>query len=665
MERRLAIYERIKDTKLNKLTVKQGNVNVKLNLKKDLIDPNVEISDKALEMLEVYIEKNVNISQSSTNETNSINQKIETPTTEKEINCNNDNKNNTELESPKKVKFIIPEIPKIESINKNLLIEQLNQPTESLHTISPLENTNLTSNENQTHSESSSKIEKKELKCRLCKLKISSDRALHEHVSRIHGGKGAFSISKKENTKNSTEIADEDYESSDSDDLESQDENYFSSSSDSKRFKIDKPTLPRPNVAIRVAKVAYYNSKGTINSQNPFKSGIFKNGGIRGNFFSQERLPLRSCKIKMKITSSNIKNFENPDDFLINVHEIIKTDYCDSNKTTSFQSSSIKDQYKDELIINENEIKLFFKSLLDYIPLNNILRLDDLIKKYELELSKLEADYQINTFESIRYIYETVLNSKQLGINLYNLNLETNKQLVKDNLSQIKLSVLNKLLDLLVINHLILKVGVVDRVYVAHEFKKHWVIESYKNQRGRGFFGDEYDDNDSEFSKDDKQESEYIDREEDLSNSDSRPMRSTTMHKEPITKNSKNFKPICIIPRPWRYIDGILNRPVLKKMLESIILYLKSNPNVSFNSISSHFCPVLQPIMTLELLEMLERLKCVKKITLKKENSCDLFSDFNNGSYKITDDDGIQGNELHNYYLNQSSIFNIKKVFPN
>ena len=83
-----------------------------------------------------------------------------------------------------------------------------------------------------------------------------------------------------------------------------------------KKKKIPNSNLPHPNVAIRVAKVAYYNSKighsqaATSSSvptnqsnTNAFKSAIFTNG-IRGNFFSQERLPLRSCKIKMKLTPS-------------------------------------------------------------------------------------------------------------------------------------------------------------------------------------------------------------------------------------------------------------------------------------------------------------------------------------------------------------------------
>ena len=55
MERRLKLLEKLQPTKLNKLTVKQGGVDVKLNLKKDLADPNVPIDDKVLEMLEKYV----------------------------------------------------------------------------------------------------------------------------------------------------------------------------------------------------------------------------------------------------------------------------------------------------------------------------------------------------------------------------------------------------------------------------------------------------------------------------------------------------------------------------------------------------------------------------------------------------------------------------------
>lgn len=83
--------------------------------------------------------------------------------------------------------------------------------------------------------------------------------------------------------------------------------NSSSSWSFRKKSAAKKSILPRPNVAIRVAKVAYYNSKAShpnsSSAHNPFKSQIFSSGGLRGNFFSQERLQLHSCRIQMKITS--------------------------------------------------------------------------------------------------------------------------------------------------------------------------------------------------------------------------------------------------------------------------------------------------------------------------------------------------------------------------
>jgi hypothetical protein len=43
-----------------------------------------------------------------------------------------------------------------------------------------------------------------------------------------------------------------------------------------------------------------------------------------------------------------------------------------------------------------------------------------------------------------------------------------------------------QLIDILVKHFFILSVGVVERVYVAHQFKQHWVIQSVKNNKGRG-----------------------------------------------------------------------------------------------------------------------------------------------------------------------------------
>ena len=57
MERRLILHENLKTSKQKKMKIKQGDVLVTLNLKTDLIDPKVEISDKVLFMLEAFAEK--------------------------------------------------------------------------------------------------------------------------------------------------------------------------------------------------------------------------------------------------------------------------------------------------------------------------------------------------------------------------------------------------------------------------------------------------------------------------------------------------------------------------------------------------------------------------------------------------------------------------------
>jgi hypothetical protein len=161
-------------------------------------------------------------------------------------------------------------------------------------------------------------------------MKCANEKALYEHVSRLHGGKGVFNQPQSQKSGG----GEPDYDDYDDDEHENEsdedeDDAYLSSNSDmstpkkpSNKNSSNKKELPRPNVAIRVAKAAYYNNKD--NTTSFLKSNIFTNGGIRGNFFSQERLPLRSCKIKMKLSSN-----EASDSFLTNTFEIKK---INSNK---------------------------------------------------------------------------------------------------------------------------------------------------------------------------------------------------------------------------------------------------------------------------------------------------------------------------------------------
>ena len=59
MERRIEIFNKIKDTKISKLTLKQNGEAKTLNLKVDLLNENVYLSEKALDMLENLANKQI------------------------------------------------------------------------------------------------------------------------------------------------------------------------------------------------------------------------------------------------------------------------------------------------------------------------------------------------------------------------------------------------------------------------------------------------------------------------------------------------------------------------------------------------------------------------------------------------------------------------------
>ena len=53
---------------------------------------------------------------------------------------------------------------------------------------------------------------------------------------------------------------------------------------------------------------------------------------------------------------------------------------------------------------------------------------------------------------------------------------------------------------------------------------------------------------------------------------------------------------------PWKKPEGYLNKPVFSLMLHSLILYVISNPGITFGNLSGRFQPYLLPFHLLELL---------------------------------------------------------------
>ncbi|XP_077427194.1 general transcription factor 3C polypeptide 1 [Vanacampus margaritifer] len=82
---------------------------------------------------------------------------------------------------------------------------------------------------------------------------------------------------------------------------------------------------------------------------------------------------------------------------------------------------------------------------------------------------------------------------------------------------------------------------------------------------------------------------------------------------------------VSFLSRPWRLVDGTLNRPVCKGMLEAILHHIMSRPGVPQQRLLLYYKEVLQPVVVLELVQSLVDLGCVTKKTLAKRPKPGLF----------------------------------------
>ncbi|XP_032460008.1 general transcription factor 3C polypeptide 1 [Phocoena sinus] len=88
----------------------------------------------------------------------------------------------------------------------------------------------------------------------------------------------------------------------------------------------------------------------------------------------------------------------------------------------------------------------------------------------------------------------------------------------------------------------------------------------------------------------------------------------------------RDCESIRFIGRPWRIVDGRLNTPVIKGMMEGMLHHIMTRPGVPESCLLQHYEGVLQPLAVLELLQGLESLGCVQKRQLRKLPAVSLFS---------------------------------------
>lgn len=65
-----------------------------------------------------------------------------------------------------------------------------------------------------------------------------------------------------------------------------------------------------------------------------------------------------------------------------------------------------------------------------------------------------------------------------------------------------------------------------------------------------------------------------------------------------------NRDSICFVGRPWRIVDGSLNKPVCKGIMEGVLGHIMTKPGITEAALQHHYLGVLQPVALLEILQV-------------------------------------------------------------
>jgi hypothetical protein len=93
-----------------------------------------------------------------------------------------------------------------------------------------------------------------------------------------------------------------------------------------------------------------------------------------------------------------------------------------------------------------------------------------------------------------------------------------------------------------------------------------------------------------------------------------------------LSEMAKRWENIYFIPRLWRKPDGSLNWVCLVHQLQAIVSHVMMFPGKTVNAICDKFSPALQPVQTMELIEILEETGCVQRRYFKKSVQRTAFS---------------------------------------
>ncbi|XP_069463928.1 general transcription factor 3C polypeptide 1 [Ambystoma mexicanum] len=124
----------------------------------------------------------------------------------------------------------------------------------------------------------------------------------------------------------------------------------------------------------------------------------------------------------------------------------------------------------------------------------------------------------------------------------------------------------------------------------------------------------------------------------------------------------REYENVCFLGRPWRIVDGSLNKPVCKGMMEALLYHIMTKPGITEHTLLQHYSGVLQPVVVLELLQGLEFIGCVKKSYIEK--SAARISLFSSPVIEELASTNLHRNALAFYEPTIDCTIKLGKVFP-
>ncbi|XP_046584919.1 general transcription factor 3C polypeptide 1-like [Haliotis rubra] len=321
------------------------------------------------------------------------------------------------------------------------------------------------------------------------------------------------------------------------------------------------------------------------------------------------------------LSSVDTKSSNVQDHFVINSCDVKVSLHLASTVTPS-ADGRLTDRELEEtknLFLKPQKAKEMYRRHLQYFPFHL-----DLQEVWE----ELGMEYGTEDVVMVKTVYETIHDSGSVGVRESAVKAEFK---TKCNISLVIMVLLEQ--------KAILRVGVAKVRLVSLASARPWLIHSYKNTKGRTSMFRSMDQESDRVSLDEFPDGQPRTRRgkyvcdagtstADLNQSDEGSLMDqgtqTTLPEMPFALSS--YEKVRLIARPWRKPEGHLNKWLLKFMLESVMLYIMSNPGVRNTVIYQKYTPYLQPVVVQELVEMLEDLNCLSRTCLTVKVKSSLFN---------------------------------------